>query len=365
MTTQTFGPTKSNPVATASFRTAFADMYRGFIELTHNGMALLELPYLWGLPTKQGAASCTEISGWDVVEQAQARGKGIIFLTPHMGSFESTAQVFSTRAPITVLYRPNRKLEIQQIIEDSRARDNVKLAPTNLGGVKILLKALKRGEAVGMLPDQVPGFGEGALKGADGKLHGLHKAADFSLYGAANVAYLGEPVPPIGPEDLAWSGVERILPVLNATLSAEEAGRAAYLFARGGRFEPAAKGRDEAGQPSKRWPKPLMVWNPEVGSRRHSQSGLFLSGEVLVDDADAALLRDGDGQARLGHGVHGGGHERQVQLDIAGEFRREGRVLGQDLGVRWHQQHIVEGERFSKKAHEKAPKDGLYPRRVW
>ena len=124
----------------------------------------------------------------------------------------------------------------------------------------------------------LPGFGEGALKGADGKLHALHKAADFSLYGAANVAYLGEPVPPIGPEDLAWSGVERILPVLNATLSPEEAGRAAYLFARGGRFEPAARGRDEAGQPSKRWPKPLMVWNPEVGSRRHSQSGQFLSG---------------------------------------------------------------------------------------
>ncbi|MNC01467.1 Tetrathionate reductase subunit A precursor [compost metagenome] len=124
----------------------------------------------------------------------------------------------------------------------------------------------------------LPGFGEGALKGADGKLYGLHKAADFSLYGAANVAYLGEPVPAIGSEDLAWSGVERILPTLNATLSAEEASRAAYLYARGGRFEPVAKGRDESGQPSKRWPKPLMLWNPEVGSRRHSQSGQFLSG---------------------------------------------------------------------------------------
>jgi tetrathionate reductase subunit A len=124
----------------------------------------------------------------------------------------------------------------------------------------------------------LPGFGERALKGADGKLHGLNKAADFSLYGAANVAYLGQPVPPIGAEDLAWSGVERILPTLNATLSAEEASRAAYLFARGGRFEPVAKGRDESGQPSKRWPKPLMLWNPAVGSRRHSQSGQFLSG---------------------------------------------------------------------------------------
>ncbi|MCE2747044.1 MAG: lysophospholipid acyltransferase family protein [Burkholderiales bacterium] len=127
----------------------------------HAGMALLELPFLWGLSTQQGAARCTNISGWDVVQRAQAKGKGIIFLTPHMGSFESTAQIFSTRAPITVLYRPNRKAELQSIIEKSRARDNVAIAPTTLGGVKILLKALKRGEAVGMLPDQVPAQGEG------------------------------------------------------------------------------------------------------------------------------------------------------------------------------------------------------------
>ncbi|VWX33119.1 Lipid A biosynthesis lauroyl acyltransferase [Limnobacter sp. 130] len=127
----------------------------------HAGMALLELPFLWGLSTQKGAGRCTDISGWDVVQKAQSKGKGVIFLTPHMGSFESTAQIFSTRAPITVLYRPNRKAELQNIIEDSRARDNVALAPTTIGGVKILLKALRRGEAVGMLPDQVPAQGEG------------------------------------------------------------------------------------------------------------------------------------------------------------------------------------------------------------
>ncbi|HEX4857271.1 MAG TPA: lysophospholipid acyltransferase family protein [Limnobacter sp.] len=127
----------------------------------HAGMALLELPYLWGLSTERGAASCTEITGWEVVEQARAKGRGMIFLTPHLGSFESAAQAFSTRAPITVLYRPNRNADLQSIIEASRARRNVALAPTNLGGVKTLLKALKRGEAVGMLPDQVPAHGEG------------------------------------------------------------------------------------------------------------------------------------------------------------------------------------------------------------
>ena len=75
--------------------------------------------------------------------------------------------------------------------------------------------------------------------------------------------------------------------------------------------------------------------------------GLLGRREVLVNDADAALLGDGNGQARFGDGVHGGGHQRQLQLDIAGKPGGERGVLGQDLGERGHQQHIVEGERFS------------------
>ncbi len=75
--------------------------------------------------------------------------------------------------------------------------------------------------------------------------------------------------------------------------------------------------------------------------------GLLARREVLVDDAHAAFLRDSDRQASLGDCVHGGGHERQIKLDVAGKAGCEGGVLGQDLGVRRHQQHVVEGERFS------------------
>lgn len=185
----------------------------------HAGMALLELPFLWGLSTERGAARCTQIINWDVAERAYAKGKGIIFLTPHMGSFESTAQIFSTKAPITVLYRPNRKAELQEIIEQSRARDNVAIAPTNLGGVKILLKALKRGEAVGMLPDQVPSEGEGVwapmfgqpayTMTLPGKLHQATGAAIVLAVGYRKPAGQGfclELYP--GPESLSVDPVE-------------------------------------------------------------------------------------------------------------------------------------------------------------
>jgi hypothetical protein len=78
---------------------------------------------------------------------------------------------------------------------------------------------------------------------------------------------------------------------------------------------------------------------------------LLGGGEILVHDPDAALLRHRDREARFGHGVHRRGNQRQVQCDIAGESGGEGGVLGQDLGERWHQQHVVEGERFAEKAH--------------
>ncbi len=38
---------------------------------------------------------------------------------------------------------------------------------------------------------------------------------------------------------------------------------------------------------------------------------LLGDGHALVDDADAALLGHGDGQAELGNGIHGGGHQRE------------------------------------------------------
>ncbi|MGI2120965.1 tetrathionate reductase subunit A [Shewanella baltica] len=125
---------------------------------------------------------------------------------------------------------------------------------------------------------QIPGFGENAVKAADGSLHPLTRAADYSLYGAANVAYLGKAVADINAEDMYLSGVSRIQSELNARLKPDEVKKVSYLFARGGRFEEMRGARDDAGNPSKVWPKPMMLWNPDVGSRRNSLTGEFMSG---------------------------------------------------------------------------------------
>ena len=78
---------------------------------------------------------------------------------------------------------------------------------------------------------------------------------------------------------------------------------------------------------------------------------LRLDGHALVDDADATFLGDGDGEARLGHGVHGGRHQRHVEADAARDMGREVDLARQNLGVRRDEQDVVEGEGFFEDAH--------------
>ncbi len=125
------------------------------------GKQALELPWMLLHPQDELVAKVVRVSGWEHVEAAEARGGGILFITPHLGCFEITAQYFSTHRPITVLYRAPKKAVLQPVINAGRSRGNMHLAPADVGGVRRLIKALRAREAVGMLPDQVPGAGEG------------------------------------------------------------------------------------------------------------------------------------------------------------------------------------------------------------
>jgi len=125
------------------------------------GQMLTETPAIWLRPQDEVAALVREVVGMDAVQAVHDQGKALLFLTPHMGCFEVTAQYAATRMPITVLYRPPKMRWLDPLMREGRSRGSVRLAPADAKGVRQLLLALKRGEAVGFLPDQVPGKGEG------------------------------------------------------------------------------------------------------------------------------------------------------------------------------------------------------------
>jgi len=98
---------------------------------------------------------------WQVVEDAQRGGRGIIFLTPHLGCFEVSALYGAQRFPITVLYRPPKLRWLEPLMVEGRSRWQARVAPASMKGVRLLYKALRDGEAVGLLPDQAPSRGDG------------------------------------------------------------------------------------------------------------------------------------------------------------------------------------------------------------
>ena len=169
--------------------------------LTHSAIAeagkqALELARIWPRPLAEAVEHVTEVHGWEHAIAAHEAGRGVVFLTPHLGCFEITAQYISTHYDITVLYRPPRQAALQHMIETGRRREHLHLAPADVSGVRALIKALKRNQAVGMLPDQAPKTGEGVWLPFFGRpAYTMTLAARLTETGAIPLLAWGERLP--------------------------------------------------------------------------------------------------------------------------------------------------------------------------
>jgi KDO2-lipid IV(A) lauroyltransferase len=131
------------------------------IAVGESGKMVAELPRLW-----MGRPVSVIWHGHAHVEAALALGKGIVVLTPHLGCFEVAAQAYAQRfgqgaQPITVLFRPPRQAWLRDLVSGARARPGLKTASTTLAGVRQMITALRQGESLGLVPDQVPPQGLG------------------------------------------------------------------------------------------------------------------------------------------------------------------------------------------------------------
>ncbi len=129
------------------------------------GKLVLELPRLWLRPQGERIGDTVTWDGAEIVDAALDAGRGLVFLTPHMGCFEVCAQSYAerwgARQPVTVLYRPARQPWLRELERVARDRPALATAPATLAGVRQMMRALKRGESLGLLPDQVPPEGMG------------------------------------------------------------------------------------------------------------------------------------------------------------------------------------------------------------
>ena len=129
------------------------------------GKLATELPWLWLRPRAQKLPKI-QWQGVEHLEAALALGKGVVFMTPHVGSFEVVPQAHAARfsekyGAMTILYKPSKFAWLDDLLKAARSAPGLEAAPTTTGGVRMILKSLKQGRVVGMLPDQVPGEGQG------------------------------------------------------------------------------------------------------------------------------------------------------------------------------------------------------------
>ena len=125
--------------------------------LIETGKNITEIATLWCKSKEKVDALVKKVEGEEFIQKAVDGGRGVIILAPHLGAWEMIGLYLSQIYPMTSMYRPPEMQGLEDVIRTGRTRFGSKLVPTDASGVRGLLGALRKGELIGILPDQDPG----------------------------------------------------------------------------------------------------------------------------------------------------------------------------------------------------------------
>ncbi len=133
--------------------------------VAEGGKQMLELAWVWTRSGQQIRAR-TQVEDAEGLYALLGQDRAIVMMTPHLGCFEVIAQHHAASPigrdrPMLALYRVPRKAALRPLMEQGRTQKGLRLAPADLHGVRLMLRALRDRQIVGLLPDQVPSRGEG------------------------------------------------------------------------------------------------------------------------------------------------------------------------------------------------------------
>lgn len=131
--------------------------------LEHTFQAILETGAVWLWPHVKTLNLILAVEGLHLLQAASAAGKGVIVMSPHIGNWEILGLWLNTCGcgPTSQLYQALESPALNSLVFKARSRSGAKMVATDNKGIGELLRALRRGEIVGILPDQVPTPGSG------------------------------------------------------------------------------------------------------------------------------------------------------------------------------------------------------------
>jgi KDO2-lipid IV(A) lauroyltransferase len=147
-----------------NLRLCFPDRDRDSLEklgrasLQHTLQTIMEAGAIWLWSPQRTLGLIHSVTGQGLLENAAAEGRGVLVIAPHLGNWELFGLYLNNCGcgQSWQLYQPPASGELDDFILQARSRGGARMVPTDNRGVGELLKALKRGEIAGILPDQVP-----------------------------------------------------------------------------------------------------------------------------------------------------------------------------------------------------------------
>lgn len=124
--------------------------------LHQTGMTILEIPLMWEWPVEACLNLVREVEGEELIRNAQADGRGLILLAPHLGNWELAGLYFSSRYKMAALYSPPNIAEFEDYMIKVRSRLGSELVRGDRRGLARLASILREGGIAGILPDQSP-----------------------------------------------------------------------------------------------------------------------------------------------------------------------------------------------------------------
>jgi len=131
--------------------------------LRETGKTLTESAWLWCRPRALVEGHLVEVRGGEILGRARARGRGVLAVTPHLGSWELCNLPFSETGDITYLYRPPRNPVVEPMLIAGRANLGGRPARIGPGGIRTVIGELRNRGTVGVLPDQEPDADNGVF----------------------------------------------------------------------------------------------------------------------------------------------------------------------------------------------------------
>ena len=127
-----------------------------FDRMQHLGQSLFETPKIWRKGSIWIESRVKKVYGLDIFESLFEQKKGLIIIIPHLGNWEILGLWISKRVPMTSIYEPPKIKSLNDWVKVGRENAGANLVPADIKGVSNVLKALTKGEATGILPDQFP-----------------------------------------------------------------------------------------------------------------------------------------------------------------------------------------------------------------